>query len=56
MVIDATERFARRTAQWLLTSGMTRPVLEERLKLFSEDHVKLIGEQIREIRGQKNPK
>lgn len=57
MVIDASARFARRTAQWMLTSGFTRQVLEDRLKVFNDDHVKLIGEQVRDIKGQnKNPK
>lgn len=56
MVIDATKKFARRTAQWMMSSGMPRKELEERLKVFSEDHIKVIGEQVREIRGQKNPK
>lgn len=52
MLIDATHRFARRTALWMLKSGMSGKKLEERLSVFTEDHVKLIGEQVRDIRGQ----
>lgn len=53
MVIDATKKFARRTAQWLLTSGMNSKQIEERLRRFDQDHIALIGEQGKEIRGKK---
>lgn len=53
MVIDATHRFARRSATWMLKSGMTGVQLQERLKIFSESHVTVIGEQVRDIRGQR---
>lgn len=52
MLINASQRFARRTAVWMLKSGMSSKTLEGRLKVFSEDHVRMIGDQVRDIRGQ----
>lgn len=51
MVIDASYRFARRTALWMLKSGMTSKQLTERLGVFHDEHVKKIGEAVREIKG-----
>lgn len=52
MVIDAAQRFAKRTANWMLKSGMPGKKLEERLAMFEESHIRLIGEQARKVRGQ----
>lgn len=52
MVIDASHRFAKQTAIWMLKSGMPSKKLEERLGMFNESHIKMIGEQARKVRGQ----
>lgn len=52
MLIDAQRRFATRTAQWLLTSKLTKPEIAHRLGLFNENHVNLIHEQVKRLRGK----
>lgn len=52
MIIDARKRFARRSAGWMLTSGLGREELAKRLRSFTDEHVKLINQQAREIRGK----
>lgn len=54
IVIDAAERFALRTAKHLLEAGMSKREVTERLRLFSDDHVLLIGQKVKEVKGGKN--
>ena len=47
MLIKASHRFAKRTASFLVTSSMkgwlSKQDIADRLTLFSDEHVKLIG-------------
>lgn len=52
-MIDATRKFARRTAAWLIKSKMPTGVVADRLSMFPEDHVKMVGEEASTIKGGK---
>ena len=50
MLIEARDRFAERTAIWLRNSRMTKEQVVERLKLFSDDHISLVGEKAKMLK------
>lgn len=51
MVIDACDRFARRTALWIMRSGMGRDEAADRLRMFTPEHLRRITAQAKEIKG-----
>lgn len=51
ILVDATEKFAHRTADFLLKSDLSRGEKAARLKLFSDDHVKRIGDAAKKIKA-----
>lgn len=50
MVIDACDRFAERTAAWIMKAKMSKTDVAVRLKLFDEEHVVRIGEAAKKLR------
>lgn len=51
MVINACEQFAERTARWMLSGKMDKIEAAKRLRLFSDDHVVMIGQKVKEIKA-----
>lgn len=56
MLIDATERFAKRTAKFLIEASrkgqLTKQDVANRLTLFTDDHAKKIGEEAKQIKSK----
>ena len=52
VVIDATEKFALRTASWMLKQRYTKEQATERLQVFSKEHIQRIGAAARKLRGR----
>lgn len=51
MIIDATDRLAKRVAVWILNAGMTPDQVRERLHRFPEEFIKQVGAHVRQIKG-----
>lgn len=55
MLIDATKRFATRTAKFLVDSSrkgqLTKQDIANRLTLFTDEHTKKIGEEAKRIKS-----
>ena len=54
-LVDAERRFAKRTAQWLMKSKMSRVEIAHRLTLFPKDFVSMINEEATKLRGGTPP-
>lgn len=56
MLIDATKRFATRTAKFLVDSSrngqLTKQDIANRLTLFTDEHTKKIGEEAKRIKSR----
>lgn len=54
MLIDATKRFANRTAKFLVEGSrkgqLTKQDVANRLTLFTDEHTKKIGEHAKQIK------
>lgn len=54
MLIDARQRFAHRTARWILGSGLNRVEIATRLNIWSErdpEYITMINEEARKIKN-----
>lgn len=56
MLVDATKRFANRTAKFLVDSSrkghLTKQDIANRLTLFTDEHTKKIGEEAKQIKSK----
>lgn len=56
MLIDATKRFANRTAKFLVEGSrkgqLTKQDVANRLTLFTDEHTKKIGEEAKRIKSR----
>ena len=53
VVVDGCERFATRTAKWMLAGKIGKDEALERLQLFPKEHITLIGKMARKLKGLK---
>lgn len=51
MVIDGCDKFAKRTALWIMQSGMSKDEAVERLRMFQPEHLRRITAQAKAIKG-----
>lgn len=56
MLIDATKRFAKRTAKFLVEGSrkgqLTKQDVANRLTLFTDEHAQRIGEEAKRIKSK----
>ena len=55
MLVDARERFADRTARWILGSGLNRVEIATRLNIWSDsdpEYIQMINEAARRIKTE----
>ena len=54
MLVDARQRFAHRTARWILGSGLNRVEIATRLNIWAStdpEYINLINEEVRKIKN-----
>lgn len=54
MLVDARQRFAHRTARWILGSGLNRVEIATRLNIWAStdpEYINLINEEARKIKN-----
>lgn len=55
MLVDARERFADRTARWILGSGLNRVEIATRLNIWASsdpDYIQMINDAARRIKNE----
>lgn len=53
MLVEAKQRFANRMAAWLLRSKLDKTEIAIRLRLFSDDFVRLVDDEAKRIKNIK---
>ena len=53
MLVDAERRFAARTAEWIMKAKLPKEEVVTRISMFTQPHIKLIGEEATRIRASR---
>ncbi len=52
MLVDARERFADRTAKWIMASGLPKKDIAARLTKWPLDYVNMVNNAARKLNGK----
>ena len=51
-LVDARERFAKRTAKWIMASGLPKRDIAARLTKWPLDYVRMVNDAARKLKGK----